>query len=119
MLENTATNHWYRRPGTTGPNPLQYSAHDATGDKVFPVRISEPSTPRFCSSHYSTTLPAPSLPRGRAALETRRWRGGAWRATQPQAPHPGFGSRPPPTTCSSPHGIRWELPPRLAVSLRL
>jgi len=34
--ENTATNHWYRRPGTTGPNPLQYSAHDATGDKFSP-----------------------------------------------------------------------------------
>ncbi|XP_066367129.1 mitotic checkpoint protein BUB3.3-like isoform X2 [Miscanthus floridulus] len=53
--ENTATNHWYRRPGTTGRNPLQYSAHDATGDKVFPVRISEPSTPRFCSSHYTAS----------------------------------------------------------------
>jgi hypothetical protein len=118
VLENTTTNHWYRRPWTTGPNPIQYLGPRCNGWSVF-------SRSNFGALLYSplqrpcSSRSTDSLPRGRAAFETRRWRGGAWRSTQPQAPHPGFGSRPPPTTCSSPHGIRWELSPRLAVPFGL
>lgn len=47
VLENTTTNHWYRRTWTTGPNPIQYLGPRCNGWSVFPVRISEPSsTPR-------------------------------------------------------------------------
>jgi hypothetical protein len=60
-----------------------------------------PLVPRLAGPHSEGRAPRPP-PRACS----HRWRGGAWLAAPPQAPHHGFGLRPPPTTCSSPRGIR-------------
>ena len=111
--ENTATNHWYRRPGTTGPNPLQYSAHDATGDKFSPFGFRSLPLP---GSAVRTTQLAEGSRRARDPSMARRSLAGD--ATAGAASRVRFAPTSNNLLVSSWDSVRAPSPPRGSLRLR-